>query len=305
MNRVRIATRKSELALWQAYHVQDALRAQHPGLEVEVVPLSTKGDQWLQAPLSEIGGKGLFIKELENAMLDGRADIAVHSMKDVPADMPEGFALPVICTRHDVRDVVVGRTAPTLAELPPGSVVGSASLRRGAQILARFPKLQVKPIRGNVQTRLAKLDAGEYDALILACAGLDRLKLDHRITERLSVSDSLPSAGQGALGIECRSDQQALIELLLPLNEDVVFRCVEAERAVSRGLGADCSMPVAAYAELNGDELNLQALLASANGRRVLRASASGTDPLAVGKAAADELLAQGAAEILAELDKG
>ncbi len=304
MQRIRIATRKSELALWQARHVQAVLAELAPEAEVELMPMSTQGDQWLAAPLSEIGGKGLFIKELEQAMLAGSADIAVHSMKDVPAQLPSDFALPVIAFRDDVRDAVVGRSAATLAELPPGAVVGSASLRRGAQILARFPQLQIKPIRGNVQTRLAKLDAGDYDAIILACAGLARLGLSARITEYLAIADSLPAAGQGALGIECRADASELLALLARLNDPRVAACVQAERAVSGGLGADCSMPVAAYAEWQGETLVLQALLASADGQRVLRAQAQGTDPERVGQEAAQQLLAQGGDEILAALTK-
>jgi hydroxymethylbilane synthase len=296
---IRIATRKSALALWQANHVKHSIQGVHLALNVTLVAMTTMGDLWLSAPLSEVGGKGLFIKELEQAMLDGRADIAVHSIKDVPAELPAGFVLAAVGFRDDVRDALIGRTAATVAALPAGAVVGSSSLRRGAQLLARRPDLTVKPIRGNVQTRLAKLDAGEFDALILAAAGLERLQLKHRITEHLSIEQSLPSAGQGALGIECAAGNQALIELLRPLNDVDVARCVGAERAVSRSLGGDCSLPIAAYAVLEGTAIRLRALLAAADGSRVLRCECTGTDPEGLGAAAAQALRDQGADEVL------
>jgi hydroxymethylbilane synthase len=302
INRIRIATRNSALALWQANHVKRVLEQAWPRLAVELVGMTTQGDQWLSAPLSEVGGKGLFIKELEQALLDGRAEIAVHSMKDVPAELPPGFVLPVIGFRDDVRDVLVGRTAPTVAALPAGAVIGSSSLRRGAQLRARRPDLAVRPIRGNVQTRLAKLDAGEFDALILAAAGLERLRLTDRITEHLSVEDSLPAAGQGALGIECAADNGPVRELLAPLNDDEVARCVEAERAVSRSLGGDCSLPIAAYAVLDDRRIRLRALLAAADGSRVLRCECAGEHPDVLGAEAAAALRAQGADEVLAGL---
>ena len=300
--RVRIATRKSALALWQAEFIRDQLRKSHPDIEVELVPMSTSGDRWLSSPLSEVGGKGLFIKELEQAMMDDAADLAVHSMKDVPADLPAGFVLPVIAFRDDVRDGLVSRHGGGLDALEKGAVVGSSSLRRQAQLLTHRPDLVVKPVRGNVNTRLAKLDDGGYDALMLACAGLERLQMADRISERISLEVSLPAAGQGALGIECREDRADLIEVLGALADAETCACVTAERAVSRGLGADCSMPLAAYAETGTDGLRLRARLASPDGRRVLDADAIGSDPEALGAEIAGLLVAQGAEEILAEL---
>ncbi len=299
---LRIATRKSRLALWQAEFVKSQLASAHPGLQIELVGMTTRGDQWLSAPLSEIGGKGLFIKELETAIADGRADVAVHSMKDVPAELPVGFVLPVIGYRSEVRDVLVSPRVRSVVELPHGARVGSSSLRRQAQLLARRPDLVVAPVRGNVNTRLDKLDAGEYDALLLAGTGLQRLGLADRIREFLSLEDSLPAAGQGALGVECSARRTDVIELLRPLNDPVVSRCVRAERAVSRHLGADCSLPIAAYAiEVAGD-LQMRALIANGAGTRVLRCAVSGADPDALGAQAATELRRQGADEILDEL---
>lgn len=299
---IRIATRASRLALWQAEFIKAQLIATHPGLEVELVGMTTRGDRWLAAPLSEVGGKGLFIKELETAMLDGRADIAVHSMKDVPTELPEGFVLAAIGFRAEVRDALVSGLAATVAELLPGARIGSSSLRRRAQLLARRPDLVVAPVRGNVNTRLDKLDAGEFDALLLAGAGLDRLGLGHRIGELLSLDDSLPAAGQGALGVECRSERSELLEMLAPLNDSTVARCVQSERAVSRALGADCSMPIAAYADSEGDQITLRALLATPDGRRVLRCVVDGTEAARLGAAAAAALRQQGADAILDEL---
>jgi hydroxymethylbilane synthase len=296
--KIRIATRQSRLALWQAEFIRTQLQRLSPELSIELVGMTTSGDRWLSSPLSAIGGKGLFIKELETAMTEDRADIAVHSMKDVPAELPAGFALPVIGFRAEVRDVLVSRHA-SIAELPRGARVGSSSLRRQAQLLARRGDLLVRPVRGNVNTRLDKLDAGEFDALLLAGAGLQRLGLADRIREYLSLEQSLPAAGQGALGIECLSDRHDLLALLAPLNDSSVARCVTAERAVSRSLGADCSLPIAAYASERGGSLELTALLASADGARILRASVGGSDALAVGAAAAQELRRQGADEIL------
>jgi hydroxymethylbilane synthase len=296
--KIRIATRQSRLALWQAEFIRTQLQRLSPELSIELVGMTTSGDRWLSSPLSAIGGKGLFIKELETAMTEDRADIAVHSMKDVPAELPAGFALPVIGFRAEVRDVLVSRHA-SIADLPRGARVGSSSLRRQAQLLARRGDLLVRPVRGNVNTRLDKLDAGEFDALLLAGAGLQRLGLADRIREYLSLEQSLPAAGQGALGIECLSDRHDLLALLAPLNDSSVARCVTAERAVSRSLGADCSLPIAAYASERGGSLELTALLASADGARILRASVGGSDALAVGAAAAQELRRQGADEIL------
>ena len=305
ITRLRIATRKSRLALWQAEFVKGCLGRAHPGLEIELVGMTTSGDRWLSTPLSEIGGKGLFIKELESAMSDGRADVAVHSMKDVPAELPGRFALPVIGFRDEVRDVLVSRAVGSVAELPVGARVGSSSLRRQAQLLARRPDLVVAPVRGNVNTRLDKLDAGEYDALLLAGTGLQRLGLADRIREFLSLEDSLPAAGQGALGVECLSERSDVLRLLAPLNDSTVARCVGAERAVSRHLGADCSLPIAAYAVERAGQLHLRALIANGTGRRILRCAVVGRDPDALGADAAAQLRRQGADEILLELREG
>jgi len=303
MDRVVIATRESPLALWQAQFIKARLEATHPGLVVELLGMRTQGDRWLSTPLSEVGGKGLFIKELEQALLEGRADLAVHSMKDVPAVLEPGFELAAIGFRDDVRDALVSPAGHTVATLPIGARVGSASLRRQAQLLARRPDLVVGPIRGNVGTRLAKLDAGEFDALLLAAAGLGRLGLMHRISEHLSVDQSMPAAGQGALGIECRADAPAVRALVATLDDPDMAPCVRAERGVSAGLGADCSAPLGAHAirEASG-VLHLRAVLASPDGRRVLRASARGVDPLAVAAEVVAALKADGAAAILASL---
>jgi hydroxymethylbilane synthase len=305
MTSLRIATRKSRLALWQAEFIKARLEQVHPKLEVTLVGMTTQGDRWLSAPLSEIGGKGLFIKELEAAMNEGRADLAVHSMKDVPANLPDGFALPVIGYRDEVRDVLVSPKFGSVASLPVGARVGSSSLRRQAQLLARRADLDVAPVRGNVNTRLDKLDAGDYDALLLAGTGLQRLGLAPRIREFISLEDSLPAAGQGALGVECLVERADVIELLKPLNDPAVARCVAAERAVSRHLGADCSLPIAAYALDRGGRLFLRALIASGTGVRILRCAVEGDDPEAVGGEAAAQLRRQGADEILAELREG
>ncbi|MEQ8486442.1 MAG: hydroxymethylbilane synthase [Pseudomonadales bacterium] len=303
MQKLVIATRESPLALWQAEFVKTELEAAHPGLEVGLLGMRTQGDRWLQSPLSEVGGKGLFIKELEQAVLDGRADLAVHSMKDVPAALPDAFVLPVIAFRDDVRDALVTRDGRGFDDLPAGARIGSASLRRQAQLRARRPDLQVSPVRGNVGTRLGKLDAGEYDALVLASAGLHRLGLSGRVAEYLDVQRSVPAAGQGALGIECLATAKSVRALLAVLDDPLVRRCVEAERAVSAGLGADCSAPLGAHATLQGDQVQLDAVLASVDGRRVLRASARGSDPVVVGGRVVADLRRQGAADILAALD--
>ncbi len=302
---LRVATRKSRLALWQAEFIAARLKQAHPGLAVEIVGMTTSGDRLLSTPLSEIGGKGLFIKELETAMSDGRADIAVHSMKDVPAELPAGFALPAIGYRDEVRDVLVSPVAAGVAQLPAGARVGSSSLRRQAQLLARRPDLDVLPVRGNVNTRLDKLDAGQFDALLLAGTGLQRLGLAARIREFLSLDDSLPAAGQGALGVECLAARADIVALLGALNDPAVAHCVAAERAVSRGLGADCSLPIAAYAHARGKILHLAALIADARGTRVLRCEVTGDDPDALGAAAAARLRDLGAEAILAELHRG
>jgi hydroxymethylbilane synthase len=296
---IRIATRKSRLALWQAEFIKVQLQAVRPELNVELIGMTTSGDRWLSSPLSEIGGKGLFIKELEAALLDGRAEIAVHSMKDVPAQLPAEFVLPAIGYRTEVRDVLVSARAASVAELPLGARVGSSSLRRQAQLKVRRRDLDIAPVRGNVNTRLDKLDAGEFDALLLAGAGLQRLGLAGRIREYLSLEDSLPAAGQGALGVECLAEREDVIALLTALNDPATARCVTAERAVSSSLGADCSLPIAAYARERGGNLELLALLASSDGQRVVRTSVVGRDAQVLGETAAEALRQLGADEIL------
>jgi hydroxymethylbilane synthase len=302
VSKVRIATRKSALALWQAEHIKQALQKAHPGLDVELVGYTTSGDRWLSAPLSEVGGKGLFVKELEQAMLDGAADFAVHSMKDVPVALPDPFVLGAIGYRADVRDALVSGSVATLASLPESARVGSASLRRAAQLKHLRPDLRVEPIRGNVNTRLNKLDAGDYDALVLASAGLERLGLSDRVAEYLDIEVSLPAAGQGALGVECCAERADLIALLEPLNDPEIARCVNAERAVSRGLDADCSLPVAAYAVLSDADVFVRARVGSPDGVTLLHAEATAADPEDAGLQAAEALRCQGATELLESL---
>jgi hydroxymethylbilane synthase len=294
-----IATRRSRLALWQAEHVKERLESLHPGLAVELLPMSTRGDEVLDRSLEKVGGKGLFVKELENAMAAGRADLAVHSMKDVPADQPPGFVLAAITSREDPRDAFVSNTFASLGELQPGSVLGTSSLRRAAQISERHPSLEIKLLRGNVETRLAKLDRGEYDAIVLAVAGLVRLGLGERIRTRLSVEESLPAPGQGALGIECLAGRDDVLRTLRVLADPATDACVRAERAVSRALGGSCTLPLGAYAVMDAGTLKVSALVASADGRRVVRAQTRGKDPEAVGAAAAQALKDQGAEAIL------
>ena len=298
---VRIATRRSQLALWQASFVKGELERAHSGLDVALVGLSTAGDRWLDAPLSEAGGKGLFVNELEAALLRGDADLAVHSMKDVPAQLGDEFALPVIAYREDVRDAWISPHG-RLDNIRSGAVVGSSSLRRKAQILAVRPDLEVRPIRGNVDTRLAKLDAGEFEAIVLAMAGLSRLGLRDRADEAISIARCLPAAGQGALGIEALSDNEPIIKLLAPLRDPATATTVTAERGVSAVLGADCSLPLAAYAELQEGRIWLRALLASPDGRTLLRAEARRPTVEEVASAVVTDLNALGAAELLARL---
>lgn len=301
---IRIATRKSLLALWQANHVKDRLEQLHPDVTVELVPMTTKGDVLLDTPLSKIGGKGLFIKELEQAMLDGRADIAVHSMKDVPVEFPEGLGLTVICEREDPRDAFVSNQYPGLEALPAGAVVGTASLRRECQIRARRPDLVVKTLRGNVQTRLRKLDEGEYDAIILAAAGLKRLELEDRITGLLSPEESLPANGQGAVGIECRLDDAELLALLTPLDHAPTRLRVLAERAMNQGLQGGCQVPIGAYAELEDDKLWLRGLVGKPDGSQMIFDEITGlaSQGEALGTELAKRLLARGADKILDEV---
>jgi hydroxymethylbilane synthase len=293
--------------LWQAGHVKQRLmaqhRAQHPELSVELLPMSTRGDELLDRRLDEAGGKGLFVKELENALADGRADLAVHSMKDVPADLPPGFVMGAIMEREDPRDAFVSNKYQNLKAIKNG-VIGTSSLRRAAQIAECHPQLEMRLLRGNVETRLAKLDRGEYDAIILAVAGLVRLGLAERIRSRLDVDDSLPAPGQGALGVECLADRADVMDFLKGLNDPVTARCVQAERAVSRALGGSCAIPLGAYAEQRGDRLRLRALVASLDGRQIARADCEGADPAALGAEVVAELRRQGAAEILSALAK-
>ena len=298
MDELRIATRKSRLALWQATFVKTELERIHPGLRVELLGMTTEGDRRLDARLSSIGGKGLFIKALEAALVRGDAHLAVHSMKDVPAVLDPRFTLGAIGYRADVRDAWLSPHG-TLSDLPSGATVGSSSLRRQAQLLAARPDLEVEPVRGNVDTRLRKLDEGKLDAIILAAAGLVRLGWAHRITETLSIDRCLPAAGQGALGMECLTDDDRMHRLLRPLNDPTVSTCVTAERGVSAALGADCSMPLGAYAEFAADELHLRAVLGSPDGRILLRAAAKDREPTSAVAAVVDDLRSQGADGLL------
>lgn len=301
---IRIATRRSPLALWQAEFVRDALMANNPGLQVELVTISTRGDKILDTPLAKIGGKALFVKELETAMLAGEADIAVHSMKDVPMEFPPGLFLPVICEREDPRDAFVSNHYPDINSLPQGARVGTASLRRQCQLLSMRPDLQIGSLRGNVGTRLGKLDSGEFDAIVLAAAGLLRLKLDERIAQFIPAEVSLPAGGQGAVGIECREDAAELITMLQAMHHQDTADRVIAERALNRRLQGGCQVPIACYAELDGDQLHLRGLVGEVDGSRILRAERSGhrKDAEAIGTAAAEDLLSQGADDILAAL---
>jgi hydroxymethylbilane synthase len=298
-----IATRQSSLALWQAEHVKQRLEKAHPGMAVELLPMTTRGDQLLDQRLDTVGGKGLFIKELENALLDGRAELAVHSMKDVPAGMPEGFEIAAILDREDPRDAFLSNQYASLAELKPGAVLGTSSLRRAAQIRQRHPGIEIKLLRGNVETRVAKLDRGEYDAIVLAVAGLVRLGLAARIRERLAPDASLPAPGQGAIGIECLSKRADVRSLIAPLAHPATAACVRAERAVSLGLGGSCSLPLGAYAESAGGKIRLRALVAAEDGSRVVHAEATGDDPETLGAIVVAQLRAAGAAQILAAIE--
>ncbi len=301
---IRIATRESLLALWQAEYVATALKNAHPGLEVELVKMKSQGDKILDTPLAKIGGKGLFVKELEEGMLRGSADIAVHSMKDVPMELPEGLHLPVICPREDPRDAFVSNSCSNFDELPQGAVVGTSSLRRQAQLLMKRPDLTIKFLRGNVQTRLRKLDDGEYDAIILASAGLKRLELGERITQTLDIDIILPAVGQGAVGIETRADDDEVNLLLAPLNDPRTQARVLAERAMNRTLEGGCQVPIAGYAELDHGVIVLQGLVGSVDGKRIVRGNVSGYPENAeeLGTALGEDLLARGADEILAEV---
>nr|WP_093065160.1 hydroxymethylbilane synthase [Thiothrix caldifontis] len=301
---IRIATRTSPLAMWQAEHVARRLQELHPNLQIEMVGMVTRGDKILDSPLSKIGGKGLFVKELELGMLEGTADIAVHSMKDVPMEFPEGLHLPIILKREDPRDAFVSNRYQTLDELPHGAVVGTSSLRRQTQIRARYPHLQIKDLRGNVNTRLAKLDNGEYDAIILAAAGLIRLEFQSRITAYLSTEQSLPAIGQGAVGIECRRHDPRVENLLAPLRHAETTVCVRAERAMNHRLNGGCQVPVAGFAELQEGVLRMRGLIGFPDGSAMYRCEQHGcaVDPEALGVAIAENLLAQGGDKVLALL---
>ena len=304
---LRIATRNSPLALWQAEEVRRRLEALHADLTVELVSMTTRGDQLLDSPLSKIGGKGLFVKELEQGMLAGEADIAVHSMKDVPMELPEGFALPVIMEREDPHDAFVSNKYSGPDDLPEGAVVGTSSLRRQCQLMARYPHLEIRFLRGNVNTRLRKLDDGEYDAIILAAAGLKRLEFHARITAILTPEQSLPAVGQGAIGIECRADDARVQALLAPLADTDTTDRVNAERGMNHRLNGGCQVPIAGYALLEGDELWLRGLVGSPDGTRIFRAEARGprAQAEAIGRGVAEDLLAQGADTVLKALGLG
>ncbi|WP_323942046.1 hydroxymethylbilane synthase [Aeromonas hydrophila] len=301
---LKIATRKSPLAMWQANFVKDRLEALYPELQVELVPMSTQGDKILDTPLAKVGGKGLFVKELETAMLEGRADIAVHSMKDVPVEFPEGLGLHTICEREDPRDAFVSNRFGQIDELPQGAVVGTSSLRRQCQLRAARPDLVIRDLRGNVNTRLAKLDTGEYDAIILAAAGLKRLEMAHRITAFIEPEQSLPANGQGAVGIECRLDDHELHALLAPLEHPETRIRVLTERAMNRALQGGCQVPIGAYALVEGEEVWLRGLVGSPDGSRVIRDEIRGplADGEALGHTLAQRLLADGADVILAKV---
>jgi len=304
MKQLVIATRESALALWQAEHVKARLQALYPDLEIQLLGMTTQGDRILDVTLNKIGGKGLFVKELETALAEGRADLAVHSLKDVPMHLPEGFALAAILQREDPRDALVSNHYASLEALPAGAVVGTSSLRRESQLRARFPHLVVKPLRGNVQTRLRKLDEGEFDAIVLAAAGLKRLGLTERIRLELSPEQSLPAVGQGALGIEIRADREDVLALLAPLNDAETAACVTAERAMSRALGGSCQVPLGGYAELQGGMLTLRAFVAEPDGSVVYaaQAQAPAAEAEQLGQQLAAQLSEQGAAAIIAQL---
>ena len=301
---LRIATRKSPLALWQAEHVRARLLAAHPGLQVELLRMSTQGDKILDTPLAKVGGKGLFVKELEQGLLEGSADIAVHSMKDVPVDFPDGLHLPVICTREDPRDAFVSNYYAQLADLPQGARVGTSSLRRQSQLHEHRPDLTILNLRGNVNTRLKKLDDGDYDAIILAAAGLLRLGFAARITQYLPTETSLPAIGQGAIGIECRDGDAHTLGLIQVLHDDATATCVLAERAMNQRLQGGCQVPIAGYAELASSTLILRGMVGRPDGSEVVRGSISGplTNASQLGISLADDLLARGARAILKDV---
>ena len=299
-----IASRESALAMWQARHIQSRLQALYPETEVTILGMTTTGDQILDTPLAKVGGKGLFVKELETALADGRADLAVHSMKDVPMNLPEGFMLAATGEREDPRDAFVSNNFASLEDLPDGSIVGTSSLRRQSQLQARFPHLIIESLRGNLQTRLRKLDEGQYAAIILAAAGLIRLELGDRIRQYISPEQSIPAVGQGALGIEISASRTDLLTVLAPLNHVDTQLCVEAERGMSRTLAGSCTVPLGAYAVCENDQIRIRGFVASVDGKQMLVETATGSrsNAEALGKQLADQLIAQGADKILAAL---
>jgi len=301
---LRIATRQSPLALWQANHVKELLQRAHAGLHVELLPLTTRGDRWQEKSAPKNFGKGLFVKELEEALIENRADLAVHSMKDVPARQPLGLALCAFLAAEDPRDAFVSPRHARLADLPPGATVGSASLRRRSQLLAQRPDLKVCDLRGNVGTRLKKLDAGEFDAILLACAGLRRLNLGERIAESLDPQQFVPAISQGVIGLECRTDDQRTRRLARALNDAASATRLAAERALNQGLGGNCNVPVAGHAVLKSGRISLTGLVASPDGRNLVRATLEGAEADAenIGRSLAERLLAAGAKKILREL---
>jgi len=303
-NRIVIATRQSPLALWQAEHVQRRLLEAHPGLEVELLKMNTQGDIILDTPLAKIGGKGLFVKELEQGLMDGRADIAVHSMKDVPVELPEGLHLPIILEREDPRDAFVSNNYASFEELPQGAKLGTSSLRRQCQLSALRPDLEVISLRGNVGTRLRKLDEGQYDAIILAAAGLMRLELTDRIAGKISTDTCLPAIGQGAVGIECRADDPRVNEIISVLNDESTHIRVAAERALNHRLEGGCQVPIGGFAEIDGNNLRLRALVGSPDGSEMIRGEVNGTlaDAKKMGVELAEDLLSRGADRILKEV---
>ena len=303
---ITIATRRSPLAIWQAKYVESALKMAHPGLEVEFLEMVTQGDKILDTPLAKVGGKGLFVKELEYALLEKKADIAVHSMKDVPMEFPEGLGLSVICERENEQDAFVSNRFDNLSQLPEGAVVGTSSLRRQCQIKALRPDLKIKDLRGNVATRLGKLDKGDYDAIILAAAGLIRLEMPERISSLIDTNDSLPAVGQGAVGVECRWDDKKTHELLAPLNHQPTSIRVKAERAMNHRLEGGCQVPIAGHAVLKGEQLFLKGLVGHPDGKVILRAEAMGSaeNPETLGVKVAEDLLAQGADKVLSAIYK-
>ncbi|MFZ3086869.1 MAG: hydroxymethylbilane synthase [Methylotenera sp.] len=299
-----IASRESALAMWQARHIQSRLQALYPETEVTILGMTTTGDQILDTPLAKVGGKGLFVKELETALADGRADLAVHSMKDVPMNLPDGFILAATGEREDPRDAFVSNNFSSLEDLPAGSIVGTSSLRRQSQLQARFPHLKIESLRGNLQTRLRKLDEGQYAAIILAAAGLIRLELGHRIRQFIAPEQSIPAVGQGALGIEISANRPDLITTLAPLNHPDTQVCVEAERGMSRALAGSCTVPLGAYAVCEADNIRITGFVASVDGKQMLIETVTGSRNNAetLGKKLASQLIAKGADKILAEL---